>query len=150
MIGLKAKSFCNASWRPAIWRARLLAAFVILPACSHTAPATEQSPMVGADPTYRNLVAAHLKASFKTLMPSDGLEISEPRWTQSNRGWSWLACVHFQDRGHRRTYAVFFNESDVIDGRYAVQSDGCGAQTYLPFDLGSGGPRSLGDTGPLY
>ncbi len=83
-------------------------------------------------------------------MPSDGLEISEPRWTQSNRGWSWLACVHFQDRGHRRTYAVFFNESDVIDGRYAVQSDGCNAQTYSPFDLGSGGPRSLGDTGPLY
>lgn len=131
--------------QPAAWRAVLLTALA-LPACSHTAP-SQELPTVGPDPAYAKLIAAHLQTTFKNLTPNDGLEISPPRWVQSNKGWSWLACVHFQDRGHRRTYAVFFNNSEVVDGRYAVETDDCGTQTYSPFNLTTMSP---GAVGPLY
>jgi len=46
--------------------------------------------------------------------------------------------VHFQDRGHLRTYAIFIDGNAVVDARYAVQTDNCGSQTYTQFDLVSG------------
>jgi hypothetical protein len=67
-------------------------------------------------------------------------------------GWSWLTCVRFQDRGHRRTYAVFLREKGIIENRYAVQADGCDTASYVPFDLMTGAAKSPG-TGalePLY
>jgi hypothetical protein len=60
------------------------------------------------------------------------------RWVHALKGWSWLACVHFVDHGHLRTYALFIQNGAVADARYAVQSDACGAQTYTPFDIVSG------------
>jgi hypothetical protein len=33
------------------------------------------------------------------------------------------------DHGHLRTYALFIQNGAVVDARYAVQSDSCGAQT---------------------
>jgi hypothetical protein len=40
----------------------------------------------------------------------------------------------------------------VVDERYAVQTDECDVQSYVPFDLGMGatGPGAVGGTGPLY
>jgi hypothetical protein len=140
-------------------RRAVLAALVILPACSHVATPQEAMPTSAADPAtpgpdpdYGKLIAARLKDSFKTLSSYDAMEISPPRWVQSNKGWSWLACVHFQDRGHRRTYAVFFNESEVVDGRYAIGTDDCDRQSYSPFDLDTGamGPGAVNGPGPLY
>jgi hypothetical protein len=57
---------------------------------------------------------------------------------QALKGWSWLTCVHFVDHGRLRTCALFIQNGDVIDGRYAVQSDSCGSQSYTPVDLVTG------------
>jgi len=61
-------------------------------------------------------------------------EISEPRWVSSIRGWNWLVCVRFVDRGHRRNYALLLNGSTVVDGHYAYQTDNCGSQAYVVFE----------------
>jgi hypothetical protein len=58
-------------------------------------------------------------------------------------GWSWITCVRFQDRGHSRTYALFLQSGKVIEGRYAVETDACGAQAYAPFALMTGGLQPL-------
>jgi hypothetical protein len=152
MSGLKLQRCAGASLLPATWRAVLAAALVGLSGCSHVAMTSEASPAVAADPGYTRLVASRLKTSFKNLSPNDAVEISQPRWVLANKGWSWLVCVHFQDRGHRRTYALFLSGTEVVDERYAVQTDGCDAESYVPFDLGMGatGPGAVGGTGPLY
>jgi hypothetical protein len=131
----------------------LLVATLIAPGCSNIALPAEGAPPMGPDPGYAALVADFMQKSFKDVPPSSAAEISEPRWVQSERGWNWLACVHFQDHsGRRRTYSVFFNQGKVVDARYAVLTDACGAQSYMPLDLAGStrGPRSLGDNGPLY
>jgi hypothetical protein len=145
---------CFARFLPhASWRTVLLVALVILPGCSNIALPKEDIPASGADPAYGKLVAAQIKSLFKNLSPNDAVEISESRWVQSDKGWSWLACVHFQDRGHRRTYALFLKGSEIVDARYAVQTDACEAQIYSPLDLATGAIRpaaAVGDPGPLY
>ena len=70
----------------------------------------------------------------------EGFEISGLRWVHSLKGWSWLACVHFLDHGHLRTYALFLQNDVVVEGRYAVQSDSCAAQSYTSFDIVTGVP----------
>jgi hypothetical protein len=88
---------------------------------------------------------------FKDAASSGGFEISEPRWAQSNKGWGWMVCVHFLDRGHQRTYVYFFDRSEFVDERYAVITDHCEAQAYSAFDVGPGiRPGAVGDPGPLY
>jgi hypothetical protein len=132
--------------------AGLLMALLILPGCTNIAMSNEDMPAAGVDPAYTKLVATQLKGSFKDLASYDSFEISQPRWVQSTKGWSWLACVHFQDRGHRRTYAVFFTDGQIVDARYAVQTDACNALTYSPLDMTTAGlrPGAAGDPGPLY
>ncbi len=46
--------------------------------------------------------------------------------------------MHFADQGHRRSYSVFIQHSAVIDARFAVETDACDSQTYIPFDVTSG------------
>lgn len=149
----------SRSWRRRFPRCRslgpslaLLPALVILPACSNIALPQEEFPAAGAEETYRVLVANHLKAVLKDRASYDAFEVSDVRWVHSLKGWGWLACVHFQDRGQRRTYALFINGDAVVDSRYAVQTDACDAATYTPFDLATGGirPAAAGVQGPLY
>ena len=59
-----------------------------------------------------------------------------------------MTCVRFEDNGHPRAYAVFITDGKVIDGRYAVQTDTCDAQTYAAFD--AMGPTRAGGLGPVY
>ena len=101
---------------------------------------------------YDALVADHIKSSFKDYVSYDAFEISDYRWVHSVKGWSWLTCVRFQDKGQRLTYALFIKQKDIIENRYAVATDGCDAQTYSQFDL-MGGTKSPGNSGllePLY
>jgi hypothetical protein len=130
----------------------LLSALVILPACSNVALPTEEMPAAGAEPAYRALVANQLNAALKDRASYDAFEISDLRWVHSFKGWSWLACVHFQDRGQRRTYALFISGNTIVDSRYAVQTDACDVATYSPFDLATGAirPAGIGEHGPLY
>jgi hypothetical protein len=147
------KDFLTRGQSPKAWCAILLVALAITPGCSNFALPAEGAPPTGPDPAYAKLIANHMQTTFKDLPQNSAAEISPPRWVQSEKGWNWLACVHFQDRGgRRRTYSVFFNEGKVVDARYAVMTDACGTQTYWPLDLTGGmqRPGALGDNGPLY
>jgi len=95
--------------------------------------ATAQSePPSGPNPSYRDIIAYCFKNTFKNYATYELFEISEPRWVSSIRGWNWLVCVRFVDRGHRRNYALLLNDSTVVDGHYAYQTDNCGA--YVVFE----------------
>jgi hypothetical protein len=131
--------------------AALLLALAAAAGCSSLTGSTADAPASGPDPGYNTLVANRLKSSFKDHASYDAFEISDYRWVHSIVGWSWLNCVRFQERGHRRTYAVFIRANDIIDSRYAVQADGCDTASYAPFDLMTGArPASAGVLDPLY
>ncbi len=106
----------------------------------------------GPEPPYVSLVAQHLQSAFKNRSAFEGYEISGLRWVHTIKGWSWLACVHFADHGHRRSYSVFIQDGAVIDARFAVETDACESQTYTPFDVTSGvlGRPTAPEQPPLY
>ena len=115
----------------------LLAAAALLgflAGCSGIAATTEDIAATGPDPASREVIAAHLKATFKSYASYDSFEIADPRWVHSIKGWNWLTCVRFQDHGHMRIYALFLNANKIVDDRYAVQTDNCDMQTYFPFE----------------
>ena len=109
-----------------------------LSGCSGLAAPTDDMPAAGPDPSFRDMIAAHLKKTFKNYSGYDSFEISDPRWVRSMKGWNWLSCIRFQDHGHVRIYSVFFNSGKIVDDRYAVQTDGCATETYSPFERMSG------------
>jgi hypothetical protein len=136
------------SLRRAAPRAALLLALAFTAACSSLAEPTENTSALSPD--YRSMIAKRLKTLLKDAVPG-GVEISDPRWAQSNKGWGWMVCIHYPDRGHQRTYVYFFNRSEFVDERFAVQTDHCEAQTYSALDLGPAiRPGAVGDPGPLY
>jgi len=132
--------------------AALLLALAAAAGCSSLTVSTANVPPSGPDPAYDGMVANRVKSSFKDHASYEAFEKSDYRWVHSVGGWSWLTCVSFQDRGHRRTYAVFLREKDIIEYRYAVQADGCDSASYVPFDLTTGAakPPSTGALEPLY
>ena len=134
------------SSRHAVGAALLL--LVILPGCSGV-PLVDEMPASEPDlPGYNKLVANHLKATFKNLASYDAFAISTFRRVHSFKGWVWMTCVRFEDKGHPRTYAFFIKDGMVIDSRYAVHTDVCNTQTYAVFD--AMGPTRAGILGPLY
>jgi hypothetical protein len=147
---LKQRQVASRSLRNAA-HAALLLPFLLL-GCSALSLPKEDVPTAGPDPTYNKLVADHIKGTFKDYASYDAFEISEYRWVHSTSGWSWLTCVRFQDKARRLTYAVYIKQKEIIDNRYAVATDGCGAQTYSTFAL-VGGTKSLANGSllePLY
>ena len=122
-----------------------------LTGCSELARSSEAVPST-PEPPYGALAAKYLQSTLVNRMSYDSFEISGVRWVDSIRGWSWLTCVHFQDHGHRRTYALFIQNNVIIDGRYAVETDACESQTFTPFDLMSGviGRKTAPVQPPLY
>ena len=108
-----------------------------LPGCSEIALSNSSAPP-GAQPPYVSLAAKYLQSTLKDTRSYDGFEISGLRWVNTVKGWNWLACVRFHDHGHMRIYAIFIQDDVVNDARYAVETDGCEAQTYTQFDLISG------------
>ncbi len=132
--------------------AALLLALAVAAGCSSLTVSAEDAPASGPDPTSNALVANRVKSAFKDHASYDAFEISDYRWVHSISGWSWLTCVRFQDRGHRRTYALFIKANEIIDTRYAVQADGCDTLSYAPFDLmtSAARPASAGALQPLY
>ena len=127
--------------------AALLLPFILL-GCSALSSANEDAPAAGPDSSFNNLVAEHIKGSFKDYATYEGYQISEYRWVHSAKGWSWLTCVRFQDKGRRLTYALFIKRKEIVENRYAVATDSCDAQTYSPFEL-MGGATGSGNNGLL-
>jgi hypothetical protein len=132
-------------------RAALLLALA-LPACSDLALPKEDMVTAGAQPAFNTVVADQLKILFKDRAAYQGFEISGYRWVHGLKGWSWLACVRFQEHNHPRTYALFVKDGAVIDSRYAVETDACDGETYAPFDPATGllQPANVGLQQPLY
>lgn len=108
-----------------------LPALALLSACSSIALPNGQAPAAGPDPTYPTIVVNNIRAVFK-LAPTEPIGISSPRWVEAITGWNWLVCARFADRGQQRTYALFIKDQAIVDGRYAVETDACGSQTYAP------------------
>ncbi len=118
-------------------RLTLGAILIAMPSCGQIAPPDNAQPL-GPQPPYVSLAAKYMQANVKDLRSYDGFEISPLRWVSTLKGWSWLACVRFHDHGHGRIYAIFYQNDAVSDARYAVETDGCEAQSYTQFDLLSG------------
>lgn len=114
-------------------------AFVLaLPGCSELAQPIKAAAPPAEQPAYVSLAAQYLRSTLKDRSTYDDFEISGLRWVDANKGWSWIACVHFRDQGVLRSYAVFIQDNAVLDARYAVETDSCAAQSYTPFDLITG------------
>lgn len=129
----------------------MLTLLTCLPACTSVGMAPQSAPTAGPSPTYLSQIAGRLKAQFKKP-PTDGLELSEPRWLLSSNGWTWMVCIRFQEQGYRRSYVMYFDAEHVLDEHYAVLSDGCDSQTYTPFDLETAKlvQQTIGTQGPIY
>jgi hypothetical protein len=136
----------------AVWVFLLLSA--ALRGSAGFAASNSEVPVTGPDPSYRKVVATHLKKVLKDPLAYDSFEISDPRWVSSINGWTWLICVRFrepakpeaeqiglennpnyhsQDRMH--SYALFLDGDKIVDDRFPVQTDSCYLQTYYPFEL---------------
>ena len=117
-----------------------LLALILLPSpgCTQIAQPGEAAAPPAEQPAYASVAAKYFSSTMADRTSFENFEISGLRWVHGLKGWSWLACVHFVDHGHLRTYALFIENEAVIDGRYAVQSDSCGLQTYTPFDVVTG------------
>jgi hypothetical protein len=117
-----------------------LLALILLasPGCTQIAQPSEAATPPAEQPAYASVAAKYFSSTMADRTSFENFEISGLRWVHGFKGWSWLACVHFVDHGHLRTYALFIQNEAVIDGRYAVQSDSCGLQAYTPFDVVTG------------
>ena len=104
--------------------------------CSALPPKNAAAP--AAPPKYGALVSDALK-KFKEFSLYSNFEISDLRWVHAATGWSWLTCVRYSDdHGHRRVYSFFINDNAVVNARYDILADRCGAQQYVPFDVTTG------------
>jgi len=119
-------------------RALLASMLAAAAGCAELARPSEAATPPAEQPPYAALAAKYISSTMRDRPAFEGFEISGLRWVHSLKGWSWLACVHFLDHGHLRTYALFMQNDVVVEGRYAVQSDSCAAQSYTPFDIVTG------------
>ncbi len=133
---------------------RTLLALMLLAssACAQIAQPSETATPPSEQPAYAAIAAKYLSSTMTDRASFENFEISGLRWVHGLKGWSWLACVHFVDHGHLRSYALFMQNDAVIDARYAVLSDSCGSQSYTPFDIVTGvlGQPTLPRQRPLY
>lgn len=128
------RAYRSAAWIRDCGRAILLLPLALLGCSSVALPQTEAPATEPNTAEFHKIIGDYLKASFKDIGTYDSFEISDAKWVHTPKGWRWLNCIRFQDRGHIRTYAVFIQTDHVVDSRYAVTTDGCSEQTFVPFD----------------
>jgi hypothetical protein len=121
----------------------------LLAACSALPPQSAAEPAMPSN--YGVLVANALKP-YQDFGRYSNFEISGLRWVHAETGWNWLACLRYDDNGHRRIYSLFFAGGAVVNARYDIVTDRCGVQQYLPFDLATGtiGTPSVPVQQPIY
>jgi hypothetical protein len=127
------RAYGVASWLRDCGRATLLLPLALLGCSSAALPQTEAAANQPDTNAFHKIIGEYLEKSFKDIGTYNGFEISDARWVHTPKGWRWLSCVRFLDRAHTQTYAVFIQTDKVVDSRYAVTTDGCGEQAYLPF-----------------
>jgi hypothetical protein len=119
--------------------AALLAACVLLAQCAAVPMESAAAPSL---PSNYGVLASNAVKGFQQFKTYSDLEIAAPRWVHAETGWNWLVCLRFEDRGHRRYYALFIQGDSVVNSRYEILTDRCGAQQYVPFDLMTGTIKS--------
>jgi len=150
--GLSQCAYSAGAWLRDCARATLLLPLALLGCSSVALPQSDLPAAAPSATAIHKIIGDHLKESFKQIDTYDSFEISDARWVHTPKGWSWLSCVRFQDRAHTRTYAVFIQAEKVVESRYAVTTDGCGEQVYVPFDAIpiTTKPSSGGELEPLH
>lgn len=126
--------FSAGAWLRYWARVTLLLPLVLLGCSSVALPQTDAPPAEANPAAFHKIIGDYFKKTFKEIAMYQNFEISDARWVHAVKGWSWLSCIRFQERGHVRTYAVFIQTDKVVDNRYAVTTDRCSEQTYTPFD----------------
>jgi hypothetical protein len=106
----------------------------MLTACSSVPAENSTEPAPPA--SYGKPIAGALK-KFKDFSSYRNFQISGLRWVNTATGWSWLACVRYDDHGLTRFYAFFLDGDIVANSRYDVRIDHCPQQQYVPFDVTS-------------
>lgn len=116
-------------------RAAILILAVFAPGCASLwdySPRTQLEDEADYQRTrssYKQLATARVKE----LKYSGGLAtptISPLRKSHSVAFADWMACVQGEGEGHRRTFAVFYRDSKIVDFRHAVVIDGCDSEPY--------------------
>jgi hypothetical protein len=119
--------------------AALLAACALLVQCSAVPVESAAAP---PPPSNYGVLASNTVKGFQPFTTYSDFEIAAPRWVHAETGWNWLVCLRYEDRGHRRYYAVFIQGDSVVNSRSDILTDRCGAQQYVPFDLMTGTIKS--------
>jgi hypothetical protein len=117
----------------------LLAVCALLEQCSAVPVESAAAP---APPANYGVLASNTVKGFKPFTTYSDFEISAPRWVHAETGWNWLACLRYEDHGQRHYYAIFIQGDSVVNSRYDILADRCGAQQYVPFDLMTGTMKS--------
>jgi hypothetical protein len=114
----------------------LVLALTMLTHCSKVL-SIDDVPAAHGQVDYRYLIATDFKSVFKDK-PYSGVEISAPRMVDSIYGRASLTCLRFELQGRRRFYVFLVKNDAIVEARYDVETDGCPAQAYQPFDLNAG------------
>jgi hypothetical protein len=127
-------------------------ALTVLTGCSQVFSTMDEVPKSQSETDYRKLIAKTFVTAFRDYASYNTVEISAPRLVDSMFGHTSMTCVRFEAKGRRRVYVFFIRNDAVVDARYDVQTDQCGAQSYQPFDPASGSERPViaAPQNPLY
>lgn len=94
----------------------------------------------GPEPAnYRFIIANGLSAIIGSKDDANSrlLEITSPRRVDAVRGATWMVCVkalRFPSRTPRAYYAVFIQQSRIVESRLSVVLDQCESQAFSPFE----------------
>jgi hypothetical protein len=108
-----------------------------LAACSISGflPDWTSPDVAGAEPTYRYIIATHIREIVGDPANSGTFEISGIKRVDSLKGASWQACIRTQKSPLLpRYHAVFIQRDRIVDFRVSVLIDQCEMETYTPFD----------------
>src|ERR1700757_1707248 len=94
----------------AVWRMLLAPILLALSGCTQLAQPSEAATPPAEQPAYAAVAAKYFASTMADRASFENFEISGLRWVHGLKGWSWLACVHFVDHGHLRTYALFIQK----------------------------------------
>jgi hypothetical protein len=127
-------------------------ALTVLTGCSQVFSTMDEVPKSQSETDYRKLIAKTFVTAFRDYASYNTVEISAPRLVDSMFGHTSMTCVRFEAKGRRRVYVFFIRNDAVVDARYDVQTDQCGAQSYQPFDPATGSERPViaAPQNPLY
>jgi hypothetical protein len=89
------------------------------------------------EPNYRQIIAENLAIVFPNPVPLGMLEISGLRRTDHLKGPAWITCLRIHADNAPQEYAIFIQDSKIIDQRAGVALDRCKQQTYQAYEPSS-------------